>query len=67
MSAPSPNHDDLLLFDDQMPFDGDTPFVSACPPDKKVKVENLFQFKRGRGDLYISIVAAAIALFFLAF
>ncbi len=42
-------------------------FKSECPPDKKVKVEDLFKFSRGRGDLPVSVVAAGIALFFLIF
>jgi len=40
-------------------------FKSECPPDKKIKVENLFSFKRGRGDLQVSIAIFLIALFFL--
>ncbi len=58
---------DLYLFEDALPFDATQKFQSECPPDKKVKVENLFKFSRGRGDLQISFVAAGIALFFLAF
>lgn len=60
---------DLLLFEEALPLsDLDSPqgFKSQCPPDKKVKVENLFQFRRGRGDLQVSIVAGLLALFFLA-
>jgi len=58
-----------LLFDEALPLDdlnSSVGFKSECPPDKKVKVENLFQFKRGRGDLPVSIVVCVIALFFFA-
>lgn len=68
-SEPS-NNETLLLFDEQLPFkasDERSNFKSECPPDKKVKLENLFEFKRGRGDLQVSIAALLIALFFLAF
>jgi len=65
---------DLFLFEEQNPnasqywpdADG-VAFKSECPPDKKVKVENLFQFKRKRGDLLFSALMLALALFFLAF
>lgn len=59
---------ELLLFDEALPMgdiDSSTGFESECPPDKKVRVENLFQFKRGRGDLQVSIVVFLVALFFL--
>ncbi len=56
---------DLFLFDEAMPDAG--PFKSECPPDKKVKVEDLFKFSRGRADLEVSILFALVALFFLAF
>lgn len=61
--------EDLFLFEEAMPFgpSGDARFQSECPPDKKVKVENLFKFSRGRGDFQVSVVAALLALFFLAF
>ena len=55
----SESNNDLLLFDEAMPLsdlDSDAGFKSECPPDKKIKVENLFKFKRGRGDLPVSIV-----------
>lgn len=64
------SNSDLLLFDDAMPFadltsaDG---FKSECVADQKFKVEDLFKFRRGRGDLIVSTVALAVALFFLAF
>ena len=64
-------HSDLLLFEEALPWEDINSakgFKSECPPDKKIKVENLFQFKRGRGDLQISILVCLIALFFfLAF
>lgn len=66
MKREPPSSKALLLFEEALPFDGDT-FQSACPPDKKVKVEDLFKFSRKRGDLEASIVAAALAIFFFAF
>ena len=59
---------ELALFESSMPFEafGES-FSSECPPDKKVKVEDLFRFSRTRGDLEVSIVMALIALVFLAF
>ena len=61
----------LSLFDEAMPLadlDSSAGFKSACPPDKKVKVENLFKFRRGRGDLQVSIAAFLVAgFFFVAF
>lgn len=59
--------DDLSLFDEALPYEVGETFQSECVPDKKVKVEDLFKFSRGRGDLQVSIIAALIALFFLAF
>jgi len=59
---------DLILFDEAMPLADLTSaseFRSECPPDKKFKVENLFKFRRRRGDLPVSIVAFFIAFFFL--
>ena len=68
MTAPRQSSEELQLFDEAMPFDlhGET-FKSECPPDKKVKVEDLFRFSRGRGDLEVSAVMALLALLFLAF
>jgi len=63
------SNDDLLLFDEALPtedLNSAAGFKSECPPDKKVKVENLFKFKRGRADLQVSIVVCLIALFFFA-
>ena len=76
MNQPDVTHHDkdLLLFEEQNPNatlywpDLDLrPFESACPPDKKIKVENLFQFKRKRGDLLFSCFMFALAMFFLFF
>ena len=65
----------LLLFEEQNPNASEywptenhtLAFESECPPDKKVKVENLFSFKRQRGDLLFSALMLLLALFFLAF
>ena len=57
MSAPA--DPDLMLFKEQWPdgFAADRASCkSECPPDKKIKIEDLFQFKRGRGDLHVSLV-----------
>jgi len=63
----SVDHDkDLFLFAEGLPFTQEGPFRSECPPDKKTKVEDLFQFSRRRGDLHISMIAACLALFFFA-
>lgn len=69
MATPKDNSQDLFLFSEPLPFDAaaKTDFQSECPADKKVKVEDLFKFSRGRGDFPISVAAAAIALFFLVF
>ena len=40
-------------------------FNSACPEDKKFKIEDLLAFKRGRGDLIFSALMLALVLFFL--
>lgn len=56
---------ETFLFEDELPFDADGGFKSDCPPDKKVKIEDLFKFSRTRGDLQVSIVAGVIAVFFL--
>jgi len=42
-------------------------FRSECPPDTKFKSENLFKFRRGRGDFQVSVVAALLSLIFLVF
>ena len=68
MSASKPSADDLHLFDSSMPFAAyGEAFKSECPPDKKIKVEDLFRFSRTRGDLEVSVVAALLAVFFAAF
>jgi len=59
--------EDLYLFEDGLPLSAEKDFQSECSPDKKVKVEDLFKFSRTRGDFQVSIVAAAIAVFFFAF
>jgi hypothetical protein len=58
-------NDELFLFDEAMPEVSS--FKSECPPDKKVKVEDLFKFSRGRGDFEVSVFFAVVALLFLAF
>jgi len=68
MRPNQPDNAGLLLFDEALPLSDMTSadgFKSECPPDKKIKVENLFDFRRGRGDLQVSVVAAILALFFL--
>lgn len=55
------------MFEEALPFDANGGFKSECPPDKKVKVEDLFKFTRRRGDLPVSYVAVGIALFFFVF
>ena len=57
----------LALFEDELPFEKDGSFKSECLPDKKVKIKDLFKFSRTRGDLQVSIVAAAVAIFFFVF
>jgi hypothetical protein len=66
MRAPVDKNNDLFLFPEGLPCTQAEQFRSECPPDKKTKVEDLFQFSRGRGDLHISIIAACLALFFFA-
>jgi len=51
-----------------LPIDTKDPtgsFQSQCLPDKKFKSEDMFRFRRGRGDFHASIAAALIALVFL--
>ncbi len=65
----------LYLFEEQDPSasryasdnSASTEFRSECPPDAKIKVENLFSFKRKRGDLIFSSLMLVLALFFLLF
>lgn len=64
------NLESLLLFEEQLPVDltdSAAQFRSECPPDRVFKSENLFKFRRGRGDFHASVVAAVIALTFLVF
>ena len=58
------NQKDILL---QSPFsDAELDaFQSETPSDAKIKVEDLFRFRRGRGDLFFSAVMLAIAGFLL--
>jgi hypothetical protein len=44
---------------------GATGLSSLVPKDKRYKIENLFGFKRTRGDLILSIIMLGIALFLL--
>lgn len=39
-------------------------FAAEVPPDAKFKIEDLFAFRRGRGDLVFSAIALMVALFF---
>ena len=67
--------EDLFLFVEQEPnatnyWPKDAraiPFKSECPPDKKFKVENLFNFRRQRGDILFSGLMLLLALFFSTF
>ena len=75
VSSGAKYNDELLLFEEQNPnaseYWPDTTeqvaFKSECPPDKKTKVENLFSFKRKRGDILFSAIILGLALFFLMF
>lgn len=58
------------MFDEAMPLEdlrSEKGFRSECIPDKKIKVDDLFRFRRGMGDFQVSLVAMLIALFFLVF
>lgn len=64
------SHQELLLFDEAMPLDdirSEKGFRSECIPDTKIKIDDLFRFKRGMGDFHVSLVVMLIALFFLLF
>ena len=63
------NNLNLYLFGEQFPTSDNvqTSFQSECPPDGKVKLDDLFAFKRKRGDFLFSIIILIAALFFLAF
>lgn len=70
MNPTTLDHEALLLFKEQLPEETTSVasgFRSECPPDKKIKSENLFKFRRGRGDFHASVVAALLAVVFLAF
>jgi len=73
LNPPKQSLESLLLFEEQLPAElaevahADQPFQSECKPDKKFKSENLFKFRRGRGDFHASLFAAAVALLFLVF
>ena len=43
------------------------PFVSVCPPARRISVEDVHSFRRGRGDLVFSVLMMGVALFFLVF
>lgn len=42
-------------------------FASTCPPDTRINVTDITDFRRGRGDLIFSLFMVALALFFLVF
>ena len=58
---------ELYLFEEQCPPSEHikSSFRSECPPDTKVKLDNLFEFKRKRGDFLFSVIFLVVALFFL--
>ena len=56
MKAFPKDYEALFMFSEHTPFSCEaevTDFKSECPPDKKVKKEDLFKLKRGRGDLHV--------------
>ena len=57
---------ELYLFKEQCPPSEHikSSFRSECPPDKKVKLDNLFEFRRKRGDFVFSVIFLVVALFF---
>ena len=72
MKAHSKNQDNsnnlnLYLFDEQFPTVENVQgsFQSECPTDGKVKLDDLFAFKRKRGDFLFSVVILIAALFFM--
>lgn len=70
MSQKNISLESLLLFEEQLPAEisaASSQFKSQCLPDKKFKSEDLFEFRRGRGDFHASVAATLLALFFLAF
>ncbi|MFL4468796.1 tripartite tricarboxylate transporter TctB family protein [Tateyamaria armeniaca] len=42
-------------------------FSSTCPPAHMINVEDVTDFRRGRGDLIFSLFMVGVALFFLVF
>ena len=42
-------------------------FASRCPPAKRINVEDVNDFRRGRGDVIFSLFMTGLALFFLVF
>ena len=42
-------------------------FASRCPADTKINVQDVTDFRRGRGDLVFSVLMVGVALFFLMF
>lgn len=59
-----------MLFEESMPvadLQAESGFRSECVPDKKIKVDDLFEFKRRVGDYHVSMVALLIAVFFFIF
>ena len=72
MKAHSKNQDNsnnlnLYLFNEQFPTVENVQgsFQSECPPDGKVKLDDLFAFKRKRGDFLFSLAILIAALFFM--
>ena len=47
--------------------DGRRGFVSQIVPETRFKVENLFAFKRGRGDLVFSVIMLGVVLLLLLY
>ena len=61
------NNTTLYLFDEQIPtfVASQVSFKSDCPPDRKIKLDDLFEFKRKRGDFLFSAIVLVVAFFFL--
>ena len=58
---------ELYLFEEQCPPSENikNSFRSECPMDAKVKLDDLFEFKRKRGDFLFSVIFLVVALLFL--
>ena len=56
---------ELYLFEEQCPPSEHikSSFRSECPPDTKVKLDNLFEFKRKRGDFLFSVILIFYAFY----